>query len=99
MNNRNRGLIINIGSLSGLMVSPLLSVYASSKTFVDHFSRCLYYEYKSNGVSVQHISPSFVSSKMSRMRESFLAPSPKKIRSKCIMHRDTPKEHMWIFPT
>jgi len=78
MNDRNKGLIVNIGSLSGQMVSPLLSVYSASKTFVDHFSRCLFYEYCNNGVAIQHISPAFVATKMSKMRESLFTPSPRR---------------------
>merc|ERR1712048_401570 len=64
--------------LMGPLVSPLVSVYSSSKSFVSHFSRCLYYEYKDNGIKVQHVSPSFVSSKMSNMRPSLMSPAPKK---------------------
>ena len=59
------------------MLCPLLSVYAASKAFVSHFSKSLYYEYSSNGIYIQHVSPFFVSSKMSKMRASFFTPSAK----------------------
>ena len=72
------GLVVNIGSLTGVLPMPLLSVYAASKIFVDHLSRSLYYEYIDQGVFIQHVAPCFVSSKMSRQRESFFVPSPKK---------------------
>ena len=72
------GLVVNIGSLTGVLPMPLLSVYAASKIFVDHLSRSLYYEYVDQSVFIQHVAPCFVSSKMSRQRESFFVPSPKK---------------------
>jgi len=71
------GLIINIGSVSGGLVTPQLTVYAASKSFVNLFSRCLFYEYEPNGVLIQHISPAFVRTKMSRMRNWFMVPTAK----------------------
>ena len=72
------GLIINIGSIAGGHVTPQLTLYGASKSFVNLFSRSLYYEYKPNGVSIQHISPILVRTKMSHMRNSFLVPTAKK---------------------
>ncbi|RWS18430.1 Inactive hydroxysteroid dehydrogenase-like protein 1, partial [Leptotrombidium deliense] len=54
------------GSLGSLKPSPLMGVYAASKTFVDYFSSALRYEYKDVNVDVQIISPGFVSTRMTQ---------------------------------
>ena len=41
MTDRKSGAIVNISSLSGTMCTPLLSVYAASKSYVDLFSQSL----------------------------------------------------------
>ena len=71
------GLVINIGSGTGDLVCPLLSLYASTKAFVHHFTKCLRYEYENHGIHVQLISPHLVSSKMSKVRPSLFQPTPK----------------------
>jgi len=73
---RKSGLIINIGSLSGIVPTPLLSVYSASKAFVDFYSACLAKEYKSKGIVVQCCTPGFVVSNLSKIRKtSFGVPS------------------------
>ena len=57
---RKSGVVINISSLSGLMPTPLLSVYSASKSYVDIFSRGLCEEYKKMGVTVQSVAPGYV---------------------------------------
>ncbi|XP_075045000.1 hydroxysteroid dehydrogenase-like protein 1 [Mixophyes fleayi] len=61
---RNRGAIINISSASCYQPVPLLTLYAASKTFLDTFSRTLHYEYSSNGIFIQSITPFFVVTNM-----------------------------------
>ncbi|CAG5113151.1 Oidioi.mRNA.OKI2018_I69.chr2.g7286.t1.cds [Oikopleura dioica] len=78
MSERKTGLVINIGSGTGDLVCPLLSLYASTKAYVHHFTKCLRYEYEDHGIQVQLISPHLVSSKMSKVRAGLLQPSPKK---------------------
>ncbi|GBP31313.1 Very-long-chain 3-oxoacyl-CoA reductase [Eumeta japonica] len=76
---RGRGVVINIGSASSDLPSPLLSVYAASKAFVDKFSESLKMEYEKSGIIVQVVKPGFVCSNMSQIRRStFLAPTAKK---------------------
>jgi 17beta-estradiol 17-dehydrogenase / very-long-chain 3-oxoacyl-CoA reductase len=70
------GVIINNSSASGRIPTPLLTVYSSTKAFVDFFSRGLNIEYKSKGIIVQSICPYFVSTKLSAMRPSLIAPKP-----------------------
>ncbi|KAK3223529.1 hypothetical protein Dsin_010554 [Dipteronia sinensis] len=51
---RKKGAIVNIGSAAAnIFHSPLYSVYAATKSYVDRFSRCLYDEYKKSGIDVQ----------------------------------------------
>ncbi|GBP31325.1 Very-long-chain 3-oxoacyl-CoA reductase [Eumeta japonica] len=61
---RKRGVVINLGSASALIPSPLLAVYGASKAFVDKFSRNLHIEYTRRGIVVQTVNPSFVMSNM-----------------------------------
>ena len=57
---RKSGIVINISSLSGLMPTPLLSVYSASKAYVDVFSRGLHDEYKKSEITVQSVAPGYV---------------------------------------
>jgi len=74
---RKSGVVINISSLSGLMPTPLLSVYSASKSYVDIFSRGLCEEYKKVGITVQSVAPGYVVSKLSKIRKpTLIAPTP-----------------------
>lgn len=75
---RRKGAIVNIGSGASIVIpsDPLYSVYAASKAFIDQFSRCLYVEYKKQGIDVQCQVPLYVATKMASIkRSSFLVPS------------------------
>lgn len=74
---RKGGVIINNASASGRIPTPLLTVYSATKAYVDFFSRGLNVEYKSKGIIVQSLCPYFVSTKLSAMRSSWMAPMPK----------------------
>lgn len=78
MRERRRGAIVNLGSGSGLLPScPLLSVYAASKAYINHFSKSMYDEFAGSGVTIQDQAPFFVSTKLSKIRRARLdAPSP-----------------------
>ncbi|MBN3271968.1 DH12A protein, partial [Polyodon spathula] len=52
---RSKGAILNISSASGMYPVPLLTLYSSTKAFVDFFSRALHAEYKSRGIIVQYV--------------------------------------------
>ncbi|XP_035672308.1 very-long-chain 3-oxoacyl-CoA reductase-like [Branchiostoma floridae] len=74
---RKKGVILNISSASGVIPTPLLSLYSASKAFVDYFSRCLAQEYRSKGIIIQSVTPNFVATKLSGIRKtSLFAPSP-----------------------
>ncbi|KAF5958837.1 hypothetical protein HYC85_006062 [Camellia sinensis] len=75
---RKRGAIVNIGSGAAIVIpsDPLYAVYAATKAYIDQFSRCLYVEYKKNGIDVQCQVPLYVATKMASIRRSsFFVPS------------------------
>lgn len=75
---RKRGLILNVSSTSGWAPSPLLSVYAGTKSFVHHFSASLGSELAPFGVIVSSLNTHFVVSKLSKIRRAnLLTPMPR----------------------
>ncbi|PSN44936.1 Inactive hydroxysteroid dehydrogenase-like protein 1 [Blattella germanica] len=76
MQARRQGAIINVSSGSELQPLPLMTVYAASKVFVRSFSEALRYEYQRDGITIQHLSPLFVNTKMNafshRLQETSL---------------------------
>ncbi|XP_068170105.1 very-long-chain 3-oxoacyl-CoA reductase-A [Antennarius striatus] len=76
---RSKGAILNISSASGMYPVPLLTVYSSTKAFVDFFSRCLQEEYRRQGIIVQSVLPFYVATKMTRIRTPTLdKPTPER---------------------
>ncbi|KAM4677982.1 uncharacterized protein O3C94_009989 [Discoglossus pictus] len=61
---KKKGLIINISSEAGTRPYHMVTVYSSSKVFMDFFSRGLHAEYKSQGITVQCVMPLMVSTNM-----------------------------------
>ncbi|KAI0081268.1 3-ketoacyl-CoA reductase [Panus rudis PR-1116 ss-1] len=76
---RRRGLVISIGSFSGIsVVSPMLATYAGSKSFLASFSAALAEEVKGKGVDVECLNTYFVVSNLSKIRKpSLMIPTPK----------------------
>lgn len=64
MKKRKKGAIVNVSSGSDAVPVPLLSFYASSKTFIRFFSDAIREEYFKDGVTVQTLSPFFINTKM-----------------------------------
>ncbi|KAK9721190.1 hypothetical protein K7432_003623 [Basidiobolus ranarum] len=78
MVSRQNGLIINLGSFSGLVPTPYLATYSASKAFLCTFSQALGAEVASKGVVVENINTYFVTTAMSKIRRpSFFIPSAK----------------------
>ncbi|KAH8305315.1 hypothetical protein KR044_001254 [Drosophila immigrans] len=74
---KRKGVVINLSSTAGVIPNPLLSVYSSSKAFVNKFSDDLQTEYKEHGILVQSVQPGFVATNMSKIRKpSVFAPAP-----------------------
>lgn len=77
MEERKRGLIINVASLSATIPAPLLAVYAATKAFVESISDSLAAEYSRKGITIQCVLPGFVVSKLSKLkRPSLMIPTP-----------------------
>ncbi|TPX60145.1 hypothetical protein PhCBS80983_g02023 [Powellomyces hirtus] len=73
-----RGLILNVGSVAGLVPSPYLATYSGAKAFFRTWSRALAVECRPKNVHVQHVKTYFVQTAMSKIRKaSFIAPAPK----------------------
>ncbi|EMD37738.1 hypothetical protein CERSUDRAFT_114366 [Gelatoporia subvermispora B] len=80
MVSRKRGLIMFVGSFSGItVVSPMLAAYAGSKSFQLSFAAALSQEVKGKGIDVEVANAYFVVSNMSKIRRPNLTtPTPKK---------------------
>ncbi|XP_058794430.1 hydroxysteroid dehydrogenase-like protein 1 [Phymastichus coffea] len=64
MKTRKKGAIVNICSSLDTYPSPLLSVYAATKTYVRYFTDALREEYSKYGIMIQRLSPYYVNTKM-----------------------------------
>ncbi|XP_012538656.1 inactive hydroxysteroid dehydrogenase-like protein 1 [Monomorium pharaonis] len=64
MQKRKQGAIVNVSSGSEFQPLPLMTVYAATKAYVKSFSDALRAEYSRFGITVQHLSPLFVNTKM-----------------------------------
>ncbi|MCF2487782.1 SDR family oxidoreductase [Dyadobacter sp. CY347] len=51
------GRILNLGSLAAFQSTPMMAVYAASKSYVMHFTEALYAELKGTGVTATVLSP------------------------------------------
>jgi 17beta-estradiol 17-dehydrogenase / very-long-chain 3-oxoacyl-CoA reductase len=73
---RKRGAIVNISSAAGVSISPLLSQYGASKSYIAMFSKALNAELKSKGIHVQCQVPLYVTTKLAKLRKtSLMVPS------------------------
>ncbi|KAK1350826.1 short chain dehydrogenase [Hamiltosporidium tvaerminnensis] len=78
MMNRKNGVILNIGSFTGDMPCPVLSVYSSTKAMIRSWSESLHYEMRPYNVHVECINTGYVATKMSKIKKpSFFVPSAK----------------------
>ncbi|XP_063800302.1 inactive hydroxysteroid dehydrogenase-like protein 1 [Pseudophryne corroboree] len=80
---RKRGAIINVASATYYTPIPLMTVYVASKSFLDCFTRALQYEYSSEGIFIQSLTPFFVVTKMTDFsdfltKKSLLVPLAKR---------------------
>lgn len=64
MKDRKKGAIVNVSSGSELQPLPLMTVYAATKVYMNSFSEALRAEYSRCGLTVQHLTPLFVNTKM-----------------------------------
>lgn len=73
---KNRGIIVYVGSASGKFSPGLLSFYAATKSFMLIFSQALQTEYQDKNIIFQSQIPFYVSTKMCRQKKSFFVPTP-----------------------
>ncbi|XP_072269845.1 17-beta-hydroxysteroid dehydrogenase type 3 [Pyxicephalus adspersus] len=66
MEERKKGLVLNISSAFGTFPCPLYALYSSSKAFVTTFSKALQAEYKAKGIIIQAVMPYGVSTPMTK---------------------------------
>ncbi|XKL66273.1 hypothetical protein PGB90_009693 [Kerria lacca] len=64
MQKRQKGAIVNVSSGSELQPLPLMTVYAATKIFIKSFTEALRFENQKYGITIQQLSPLFVSTKM-----------------------------------
>ncbi|XP_066439961.1 hydroxysteroid dehydrogenase-like protein 1 isoform X2 [Eleutherodactylus coqui] len=68
---RKRGAIINVASALSYKPLPLGTVYVASKAFLERFTSSLQYEYASQGIFIQNLTPFVVVTKMVEFAEGF----------------------------
>ncbi|KAJ3128059.1 hypothetical protein HK098_005271 [Nowakowskiella sp. JEL0407] len=75
---RKKGLILNVGSATGVYPTGLLSVYSGSKAFLQFWSQALATEVKGSGVHVELLNTFFVTTNLSKIRRASMStPTPK----------------------
>uniref|UniRef100_U5ES67 Putative 17 beta-hydroxysteroid dehydrogenase type 3 n=1 Tax=Corethrella appendiculata TaxID=1370023 RepID=U5ES67_9DIPT len=67
---KNKGVVINISSMSATIPNPMLSIYAASKVFVDKFTEDMATEYSKSGIIFQSVLPGPVATNMSKIRSA-----------------------------
>lgn len=73
-----KGLVLTMGSFSGLTPTPLLATYSGSKAFLQAWSNALARELKGDNIEVQFVLSYLVTSAMSKIRRtSAMIPNPK----------------------
>jgi len=70
MISNKKGLVLNMGSFSGMLPTPLLTTYSATKSFLITWTKCLASELEGTGVHVQLFNTYFVTTKMSKIRRA-----------------------------
>ncbi|XP_031269877.1 very-long-chain 3-oxoacyl-CoA reductase-like protein At1g24470 [Pistacia vera] len=74
---KRKGAIVNLGAGSSAVIpsSPLFTLYASTKCYMDQLSRSLYVEYKKYGIDVQVQVPAYCITRMTLRIAAMKEPS------------------------
>ena len=85
--NARGGLILNMGSVSAELKTPLLQTYAGSKAFLSVWSQALGDEVAEHGIHVELLNTHFVTTNMSKIRRStWSCPTPQTYVN-CVLSR------------
>lgn len=63
---QNKGLVVNIGSVSGVLVTPFAGAYCASKAAVHSYCESLRLELRGTGIKVVTIAPGYIDTPMTR---------------------------------
>jgi 17beta-estradiol 17-dehydrogenase / very-long-chain 3-oxoacyl-CoA reductase len=75
---RKKGLILTMGSVGGLLPTPLLATYSGSKAFLQQWSTALGAEVASKGITVELVPAYLITSAMSKIRRpTMMVPNPR----------------------
>ncbi|CAG9859567.1 unnamed protein product [Phyllotreta striolata] len=90
MKKRGSGAIVNVSSGSELQPLPLMTVYAATKAYIKSFTAALRFEYSRYGITIQHLAPFFVDTKMNAFskklqRNGFLIPDAEEYAKYAVM--------------
>ncbi|NWZ34903.1 HSDL1 protein, partial [Brachypodius atriceps] len=83
---KRKGAVVNLSSAICRQPTPMMTVYAASKSYLDYFSRALHYEYASKGIFVQSLMPFITPTKFSKIlsRRSILFPNAEEYASHAV---------------
>lgn len=85
MRKQREGVIVNVSSLSGLLASPLCSIYSSTKFAVEGFSEALALEYAPFNIKVKVVAPgAFETNLYSSMSNDLLNNGDEEVRGYCL---------------
>lgn len=73
---RRKGIIINIASSTAVIPSPLLTVFAATKSYVLKFSKSLNIEYHKYGIIVQCLLPASITNSVKDSQNHWISPTP-----------------------
>ncbi|XP_062609753.1 inactive hydroxysteroid dehydrogenase-like protein 1 [Saccostrea cucullata] len=72
---RGKGAVVMVSSGACSQITPQMTVYAATKSFLDYFARALNYEYRKTGIIVQSLMPFYVATRMTRFSQTLSNPS------------------------
>ncbi|XP_069601562.1 17-beta-hydroxysteroid dehydrogenase type 3 isoform X2 [Ranitomeya imitator] len=87
MEQRKKGLILNVSSAIGIFPCPLYTIYSASKAFITTFSKALQAEYKTKGIIIQAVTPFGVSTPMTKNQNTnIITKSPRDFVQESLNH-------------
>lgn len=86
---KERGAILNVSSITALRPLPLMGAYSASKVFIDSFTQSLDRKYRSKGIIVQSLLPSYVVTRLTGFSTflrsaNFIVPDPEAYASNAV---------------